>query len=124
MVVKTKKNKKKDLPKADDTIMDTTQADVTQEVIDAKEEHKEAPSKVIQAVATAPVEEVDIVDDWENADIDDLASKIVTKEVMPSTATGKAIRQDEEDKDEVEVTHKVGKDQMKIKASIKQAKEE
>jgi hypothetical protein len=37
------------------------------------------------------------VDDWENADLDDIASKIEKKDIKPSTAGGKAVRDDDED---------------------------
>lgn len=55
-----------------------------------------------------------------------MASKIASKNVQPTTALGKAIRMDEEDKDEHDgkVTKHVGKDQVKIKNAVKQSKEE
>ncbi len=43
-----------------------------------------------------------MADDWENADIDEMAQKIASNEVKPATAGGKVIRVDEEEEDEIE----------------------
>jgi hypothetical protein len=49
----------------------------------------------------------DVVDDWENADIDDMAQKLATKEVkQTATTTTKGTRKDEEEEhDDKEVKH-------------------
>ena len=69
-----------------------------------------------------------MADDWENADIDEMAQKIAAKEVKPATAGGKVIRVDEEEEDEIEDKKqkqtKPGKDQVKLKQAIKVSKEE
>jgi hypothetical protein len=44
------------------------------------------------------VEEEDVVEDWENADVDELANKIVQKDIIP--AAGKGLRLDEEEGDD------------------------
>jgi translation initiation factor 5B len=56
-----------------------------------------------------------------------MATKIAQKEVKATTATGKVIRMDEEDADEVIETsskQKHGKEAQKIKNAVKQSKEE
>ena len=55
------------------------------------------------------------MDDWESANIDDLASKIASKEVKSTTPGGKPIREDEEDKEETDKAH-LQKDQKHMKA--------
>ncbi len=66
-----------------------------------------------------------MIDDWENADIDDMASKIASKEVTSTTGTGKIIRADEEDRDEdldTTISKKPSKETSKVKNAIKSSK--
>ena len=62
------------------------------------------------------------MDDWENADIDDVAAKIASKQIVPATAKGIHINEEEdEDLDSTQSTIKSNaKAQAKIKDKIKQ----
>ena len=67
---------------------------------------------------------MDVVDDWENADIDDMASKIAAKEIVSATAGSKIVRKDEEDNEDLDTTvsskdSRIGKDAAKLKNAIK-----
>ncbi len=74
-----------------------------------------------EPVAVAQEEE-DVIDDWENADIDDMAQKISTKAIAP--ATSKVIVQENEDEEEQAQSKSNVKAQQKMKKEIKQAKQE
>ena len=66
------------------------------------------------------------MDDWENADVDEVVSKIASKPIVPATATGKAIHVDEEDDDlDTSVSTKASKaTSQKIHKEIKKAKQQ
>jgi len=71
-----------------------------------------------------------VIDDWENADIDDMASKIASKDLVPATGTGKIIRAEEEDRDDEDLDtttstmKKPSKETAKVKNAIKASKVE
>jgi hypothetical protein len=104
MVVRTKKNKKKDKD-AGQTAKEET-GDAEHEEHKAESDGEPEPSKQVKAQpkqskqeVQQPEEEEDVVDDWEIADVDEVVSKIASKPIVPATATGKAIHVDEEDDD-------------------------
>ena len=59
-----------------------------------------------------------MVDDWENADIDDVAAKIASKQIVPATAKGIHIKEEEEEED-LDSTQSTIKSNAKAQAKIK-----
>ena len=77
----------------------------------------------------AAEEEEDVIEDWENEDIDVMAKKIASKDILPATAGGKIIHLDEEDRDDDDLDTTVSslqskKDQNKLKSLAKANKKE
>ena len=77
----------------------------------------------------AAEEEEDVIEDWENEDIDVMAKKIASKDILPATAGGKIIHLDEEDRDDDDLDTTVSslqskKDQNKLKSLTKANKKE
>ena len=81
-------------------------------------------------VEQTPQEVEDVIDDWENADIDDMTKKIATKDIVPATAGGKALRLDEEDLDNEDLDTTISskaksmKETTKVKNPTKASKQE
>lgn len=131
MVRTKKKDKKKDQPKQDeehDGEDETHTEEAPKRKDSEKVEHKKVEKVENQGKAEVVVEEEDdVIEDWENADIDDMASKIASKSVS-TTATGKTIRLDDDEGDDAnegaDSKSKHGKDIHKIKNALKQSKEE
>lgn len=89
---------------------------------------QKAPSTQSKVAAQeVPEADDDVADDWDKADLDEMAEKIAAKQITSSTG-GKVIRgAEEEDEDDSETQKKLakkGKDQQKIKNALKASKEE
>lgn len=84
-----------------------------------------APAKMVEETRQ---EEEDIIDDWESATIDDMTKKIASKDIVPATAGGKALRLDEEDVDNEDLDTTISskakstKETAKVKNAIKSSK--
>ena len=95
MVTRNRKKKKE--------VVADKQATEEPEEDDAKEEKKviaeiKTEAAPVKKVEETPQEDEDVIEDWDQADIDDLTKNIAKKDILPA-AGGKAIRLDEEDVD-------------------------
>eukprot|EP00347_Sterkiella_histriomuscorum_P017153 403350465 len=130
---KKKKDKKKDLPtdaqtNINDTTLDTTANTTISSSVGvngkASVNHEEAKESVqINTATNDQEEEEDVIDDWENADIDDMTNKIQQKSAKQSSLQGgKAIREDEEE-DKLQQEAQQEKLQKTIQAQAKAKKQ-
>ena len=67
-----------------------------------------------------------MVDDWDKADVEEVVSKIASKQIDGATATGKGIHVEEEVDDllDTSVSTKASKTSQKMQKEVKKAKQQ
>ena len=66
-----------------------------------------------------------MVDDWDKADVEEVVSKIASKQIDGATATGKGIHVEEEVDDlDISVSTKASKTSQKMQKEVKKAKQQ